>query len=99
MIDINEMYKKKADFVKYIEAALVMDRHIEYMEYKAFPEKHEEFIRIGYPGGSESIICVTADSATAILKEICADVSGEYLPVGAIKLDKHKEMVRSWWDE
>ena len=99
MTDKEKVFRKKTQFVKFCEQALLLDERIEYLEYKAFPDKYEEFIRIGYPGGAESIICVTANSMTAIMKEIVADISGSYMPIGRITNEKHKEMIRGWWNE
>lgn len=89
--------RKKAFTRKLSELVQEMDPDIKSVEYRCFPDKYSEIIRISY-SSSERLINVTANSLRSIMVEVARELNGQDA-IGAIKDPRHAQLIRQWWNE
>ena len=95
---MNRTIENKKAFVGKLSALVhEIDPDIKSVEYRCFPEKYSEIVRIYYGFGSR-IINVTGDSLRTILVEIARELNGQNA-VGAIVDPRHAELIVKWWAE
>ena len=76
---------------------LIGDPDIQAVEYKYFPDKYSELIRIRY-STLDRFINVTGDSMRSILVEVARELNGQDA-VGAIRDPRHAELLEKWWTD
>ena len=94
----DRVYMKKSLFVDRISKAFAMLDNCKAIEYRNFPDKYTEILRIRYECGGDRFIDVTADSIEAIGHEIGRILLGEDT-IAEITNEKHKAMIKGWFEE
>ena len=89
--------QKKAFTAKLSALVKDIDWDIEGVEYRCFPDKYTEVIRVYYEG-MDRIINVTGNSLRSIFVEVAREINGQDA-VGAITDPRHAELIRTWWKE
>lgn len=92
-----EIEKKKAFTGRLSALVREIDEDIQSIEYRCFPSKYSEIVRIHYNGG-DRIINVTGDSLRSILVEVARELNGQNA-VGAVTDPRYAELIDKWWAE
>lgn len=96
---MNRTIEQKKAFTGKLSALVEeIDQDIEAVEYRCFPDKYSEIIRIRYAGGVTRIINVTANSLRSILVEVARELNGQDA-IGVITDPRHVELINGWWKD
>lgn len=94
---MENVYRKKEQFVEKLKPALQMLPGIEDATYRAFADHYAEYVRVEWEDGSRSFVDVTGDSYTAMLAELSRLAAGDD-PTGLIS-GNHCELIAKWFRE
>lgn len=93
---MNRVIEKKRAFTEKLSELLnEMDPDIKGVEYRCFPDKYSEMVRITYTG-AERIINVTGNSLRSIMVEVARELNGQKA-IGAVTDPRHAELIKGWW--
>lgn len=93
---MNRTTEKKREFTEKLSELLQeADPDIRAAEYRCFPDKYSEMVRITYTG-AERIINVTGNSLRSIMVEIARELNGQDA-IGAVTDPRHAELIKEWW--
>lgn len=97
-MDIRKIYETKRDFVKSIEEILMSIGEVTSCEYRSFPDKYMEILRVSFPGCKPTFVDVTADNCKCIYTEIARVVNSQKA-LGQVDDIRLYEKFEEWWNE
>lgn len=91
-----EEYRNKKEFVEKLRDILQEADIAADIEYRNFPDKYEELIKVSFADHIYKYVNVTADSLLSIFVEI-ARVVNRQPACGEICDTKHIKLIDRWW--